>query len=276
MADVPDYATRLRLQHRAIADDYRRCFGDMLNGWFGPSPGDADDRMSVVDLACGDGGFTRLWADVVSPDRGGRVLGYDNDPEFLEAASVMTDRAEYPDVHFDLFDAVNPSETEPIHDLVFCADSFQSIDDHDAVIKTMCKLARPGGVVVISETDNAHDIVVSVPVEVDVRLRSIEVERLDPVKRRGYAFGRHAVAGLRKAGLNDVGYRSFCVDRVAPLDEPTTQWIARHMSDRIDALLLDHDDPVFVHMHPDGAQFVLNDPDTVLTYTKAFAYGRRS
>ena len=265
-ADLPDYARRLQLQHAAFKKDYAACLTEFL----------ADvDRTKVADIACGDGGFTRLLA------RAGGVreaVGFDNDDDYLRAARSMSRRSDT-EPRYDRLNATDPAgvgDARDAFDVVFCADSFQSIDDHDALVQTMIAMTRPGGRVWVTETDNAHDVIVSIPVEVDVRLRRLELQNMSEEKFDGYAFPRKAIGLFRARGLSDVHVHTTSLTRTGPIDDATRAWLDHHMADRIDVLRLSNDDPVRRHAHPDGDRYFAKDEDALVTYLRYWIGGRKA
>ena len=265
-ADLPDYARRLQLQHAAFESEYAACLSEFLSNV---------NRTKAADIACGDGGFTRLLARI---DGVQEAVGFDNDDDYLRAARALSpgSRSGLRYARLDVTDPADLGGARDAFDVVFCADSFQSILDHDSLVQTMIAMARPGGRVWVTETDNAHDLIVSIPVDVDVRLRRLELQNLSGVKSDGYAFPRKAIGLFRAHGLSDVRVQATSLTRTGPIDDAARAWLDHHMADRIDALDLSDDDPVRRHAHPDGDRYFAKDDDALVTYLRYWIEGRKA
>ena len=251
---VPDYAQRLHLQHIAFEDAYR----SWLSLYLSP------ERInSVIDIACGDGGWTRLIRQVCP---NASLVGTDVDSDYLELAR---ERSPGMDIRHRRFNILDDEWSDEPADVVFCADSFQSISDHAGLIAGMTKLARPGGMVLVTETDNLHDLVVNVPAEASLALHQCEVDCLDETSLRGYRFPTFAVELLRRVGLGTPQVQSHSVDWVGPIAGSRREFLDRHFSDRLDAL---PGAPSLVrrHYHPDSDEYFAASPNCVVTYRRYF------
>ena len=71
---LPNFATGLAAEHRAHANELRQIIAEL-----GLTPG-----QRVLDMACGDGSFTKLLAERVKSN--GAILGIDVSPAMLETA----------------------------------------------------------------------------------------------------------------------------------------------------------------------------------------------
>ena len=262
-SSLPDYAERLRLQHLALGGHYRR--------WFGALSPDAEIR-TIADIACGDGGFSRILSDVF-PDAA--ITGLDVDPQYLEAAREAS--AEGCRIDYRQHDVLSGSLDETF-DLVFCADSFQSIQDHQDLIEAMAAMTSDDGIVMITETDNVNDLVGGVPPEVELTLRQIELETLDNSARAGHCFPRDVVRHLRRAGLANVTLTSRTADFVGPLPNDLRRWLDRHFDDRLNALKdsgKDVPDDVAAYYDPTGERYFAAAENCIVTFLRYFAFATK-
>lgn len=289
--ELPDYALCLRLEHDAFASELRAMLADLLRA--GCSASEAADsehagsfsgqsassaRRAIADVACGDGFYSRLLADI---DPNHHVVGIDSSEAFLAAArdatpSQLADRLAFRSGDLLTLDGVE--ELAGRFDAVFCIDSLESITDHELLLRQVVRLCRPGGIVVITETDNLHDLIGSWPPAVGNLLHRLEWESLADSAREGYAFPRYASALLRSAGLAEVAVRSYTFDRNGPLDDLTRSWLAEYFRHRLDAIsggTARELEQLRRHLHPDGEEYFANSPHSLLTYLRFCIIGRK-
>ena len=94
-------------------------------------------EQSILDLGCGTGALTEQLSGM-----GRRVLGVDSSPEMIERA-----RAQHPELEFALCDALNlPYEGE--WDVVFSNAVFHWIGDHGALLRSIHRALKPGGLLI--------------------------------------------------------------------------------------------------------------------------------
>lgn len=292
--ELPEYARCLRLEHAAFAGELRGMLADLLLVGFSrseavsssgvessgsssrPSAGSA--RREIADVACGDGFYSRLLTEI---DPSHHVVGIDSSEAFLAAArdalpSQLADR-----LAFKAGDILTLDGLEGLagrFEVIFCIDSLESITDHETLLRQMIRLCRPRGIVVVTETDNLHDLIGSWPPEVENILHRLEWEALDEADREGYAFPRYASALLRSAGLTEVAVRSYTFDRGGPLDDLTRKWLAEHFRNRLGALsggTAEELEQLRRHLHPDGEEYFAGSPDSLLTYLRFCIIGRK-
>ena len=257
---LPDYAERLRLQHVAFGAEFEEAFRRVL-----------DDLRpaAVADVACGDGSFTRMLSRIFPS---AKIVGIDVDENFLRSARQTTESSRIRFEHRNvLTDAV---ETESFN-LVFCADSFQSIEDHGRLLRRMHRMLHPGGHLMVTETDNLHDLILSLEPERELELRSIECSQQSGPRRDGWVFPRHVTSYFRELELSNICFDTVTVNRVAPLDEPVAAWLRRHLEDRLDAAGISASSDLGRRMHPEGDEFIGNDSDLALTFLRYVATGHR-
>ena len=115
----------------------------------------------VLDLGCGDG---QVLAGV--PRRELRVIGVDLVPEMVQQAA-----ARHPEDTYLVADATNIPLPDGSVDVVVCAGMLEYVPETAAVLRSMRRVLRPGGTVLISFPNRAC---------VFVRLRALE-RRLERV-----------------------------------------------------------------------------------------------
>jgi ubiquinone/menaquinone biosynthesis C-methylase UbiE len=103
---------------------------------------------SVLDVASGPGAVARLAAAIVGPD--GRVVASDISPAMLAvAAAKPVDPAwapiDYLECPVSAIDAADGS-----FDAVLCQQGLQFFPDRGRAVEEMCRVVRPGGVVMVS------------------------------------------------------------------------------------------------------------------------------
>ncbi len=95
----------------------------------------------ILDLGCGDGKVT---AEIAACLRGGSVVGVDNSPSMIELASERYPATEYPNLSFEVMDAVDLSFEERF-DIVFSNATLHWVKDHGQVVAGLYRCLRPGG-----------------------------------------------------------------------------------------------------------------------------------
>ena len=192
---LPGYAPTLLAYHRAFAEELRETVDGLPI-----RPGDR-----VLDLACGDGVYSRWLAERVGDS--GSVMAVDLSPAFLELAhraldgDALADRIEF--VQGDLQHLPIPDDA---FDLVWCAQNLYSLPDPVDALRRMERAARPGGLVAVFENDEFHHVLLPWPVEIEVAIRRAEL--VGPRSRSPTSPGNSTSADT-------------CVGSSGPPDSPT-------------------------------------------------------
>jgi ubiquinone/menaquinone biosynthesis C-methylase UbiE len=183
----------------------------------------------VLDLACGDGAFTRWFAEA-----GTDVLAIDLSPAFLEVAQREV-RPEFTPgrVRFIRGDFRRLPLDDDRFDFVWCAQSLYSLPDPLDALQAMRRKAKPGGVVAVIENDEFHHVLLPWPIEIELALRRAElaahIERSR--KPRKFYVGRQLLELFHDAGLSDCRQRTWTFDRQAPLEPSERAFFAHHLRD---------------------------------------------
>jgi SAM-dependent methyltransferase len=110
---------------------------------------DVPRGISALDVGCGGGNVTRQIARRVGPS--GRVVGIDFDLEVLECARLDAKAAGLDNVEFRTGDARSPGGGP--YDLVWARFVLCHLAGPEAVLAGLVGALRPGGVLVIEDTD---------------------------------------------------------------------------------------------------------------------------
>src|SRR5262249_29968498 len=144
---LPAYAQLLLHSHLAFEPELRATVGSLPL-----RPGDR-----ILDLACGDGTYSRWLAECLGA--GGGVLALDRSPAFLELArKAMPPHFLGHRVGLVQADIDRLPLRDGSFDLVWCAQSLYSLPDPVEALRRMARAARPGGIVAVLENDEFHHV----------------------------------------------------------------------------------------------------------------------
>lgn len=176
----------------------------------------AGDR--VLDVGSGSGVDTLSLAGMVG---GGLIVGVDSDESMVVAANQQRPSGN-PGVvlvHLPADGAALPF-CDGSFDGVRCERLLQHVRDVDAVVNEMLRVLRPGGSVVLLDTDWATLSIDASDVDLERRLVRYKAERLT---RNGTA-GRQLFRLLRAAGLDDVNVVPFPLTASFELFRVVSMW----------------------------------------------------
>ena len=160
---LPAYEPMLAAYHRAFATELRAVVGalPMAAG------------QIVLDMACGDGAYSRWLAERVGPS--GRVAAVDVRPDYLEIAreDVSEPPLEWLAASIDALPFADDT-----FDLCWCAQSFYSLPDPTDALRHMLRVTKPGGIVAVLEDDTLHSVLLPWPIEVELAVRVAELTAL--------------------------------------------------------------------------------------------------
>ncbi|MEV6621704.1 methyltransferase domain-containing protein [Amycolatopsis sp. NPDC051106] len=282
--DDIDWADRLAQLRMADALD-AGALAPVARRLLGRVPG----RPTVLDVGCGAGGMSVLFARELARGDGGTVVLLDATPELLaEARRAVTEAAggdvEVVGVHGDLADP-RVAERVPAADLVWASGVVHHVGDQQAALCALARLLRPGGVLAIGEGGLEMRCL---PWDVGVGRPGLE-NRLLAARAEWFAGMRAGLPGsvampygwpraLREAGLEDVESFGALIDHPMPgsdlLREYVVQrvgWLAESAGDRLDA---DDRATVAALTDPGGPHFLARRDDLFLFGAKAIHCGR--
>jgi ubiquinone/menaquinone biosynthesis C-methylase UbiE len=216
---LPAYAPLLLSQHRAFEPEFREIVAALP-----VRPGDF-----VLDLACGDGAYTRWLAEA-----GTNVIAVDLSREFLEVAQGDI-RPEFTGdrVRFVRSDFRRLPFGDDHFDFVWCAQSLYSLPDPLEALKIMRRKTKPGGFVGVIENDEYHHVILPWPIEIELALCRAElvahIERSHSPRK--FYVGRQLLKLFHAAGLSACRQQTWTFDRQAPLEPSVRAYFERHLRD---------------------------------------------
>ncbi len=166
-----------------------------------------------LDLGCGPGYFSELAAGELVPE--GRVTGVDVDGALLEPARRRaTERGSA--IEYVLASGVDIPLPDDAVDFAYARFLFQHLDRPMDVLAEMRRVVRPGGVVMVMDTDDAGLLVHPEPPGWAALLEAAARSQADRGGDRG--VGRRLRGMLVDAGLDDVraSARILTTDHVPP------------------------------------------------------------
>ncbi len=157
----------------------------------------------LVDAGCGEGSTSKLMHEILDRRYGyGELTLLDYSGKRLTAAREQLAGAEIPVnyVQCDIHQIPAPSGWA---DFVFCRFVFEYLDSPRAAFDELCRIAKPGGKVVVGDLDNNCLIHYPMPEKLERQLRQItsvlqERHCFDPFA------GRKLYAMFHNAGLHDI------------------------------------------------------------------------
>lgn len=282
--DDIDWAERLRSLRMAEALDAeptRVAARRLLEG--------LPDRPTILDVGCGAGGMSVLFAEELA-SAGARIVLVDaTEPLLVEAHKAVTaaagDKAVVETVHADVADGGLP-EKLPAADLVWASRVVHHLPDQQAALRTLARLARPGGLVALSEGGLDFNCL---PWDLGIGRPGLE-ERLLAARGEWFAEMRAGIPGvvpmpygwntaLHQAGLDDVDSFGVLVHHPAPGSEllrefvvERVRWFADVAGDR---LTPDDRETAAALVDPAKAAFLGARQDLFLLGVKTIHCGRR-
>ncbi len=196
------------------------------------------ERPTVVDVGCGAGGMSVLFARELSRGGGGTVVLVDATPKLLAEAerAVAEVAGDSVDVVGLLGDLTDPALAVPAADLVWASGVVHHIGDQQAALRTLAGLLRPGGVLAISEGGLEMRCL---PWELGVGRPGLE-QRLLAARASWFARMRAGAPGsvampygwpraLREAGLQDVESFGALIDHPMPGSDLLREYVVHRV-----------------------------------------------
>lgn len=160
---------------------------------------------SVLDLGCGPGLDTIEIGLRVGAK--GKVVGVDHDEQMVAIANRRAKEWKVADwcVH-QCRDGSRFLDNDDTYDATRAERILQHVDDPEALFREMVRVTRPGGRIVVADTDYSSVSVDTKCLDVEWTLRKIRADRL----KNGYA-GRQLYGLFRKYALDELHVEAFPV-----------------------------------------------------------------
>ncbi len=268
--ELPEYAGELAAFHQAFLAE--------LTALIALLP--LAPNMRVLDVGCGDGFYTRLFADrLISP---GAMVGLDISAACLALARRnIASREARCEVSFVAGDVAELPVPRDSFDLVWCAQSLYSLPDPVEAVRQMSIAAKPGGLVAIFENDTLHQLLLPWPGGLEIALRAAEYASLAAESPRPsrYYVGRRLPSVLAAAGLEPLVFRTQCIDRQAPIDRALESFLQSYLQ-RLVERVGPHLTRQSLHevkelIDPDNSAYLPRQPHFTLSWLNVLAWGRR-
>ena len=226
-----------------------------------------------IDVGCGVGLYTLWLAQAVGPD--GRVLGIEPSAERVEAARALVgDRLWPPRLEFQVGDGVEIEAPAASFDWLWCGNVLHHIPDTQAALKEFARVLRPGGRIVVMESQTLAAMFLPGHPSLERRIQEAESERSrEEAGARTFQERRQrTLESLREANLADVAHETHLLQCRAPLTAAARDYIetvvfGRNWGERLRPLLSSEDWARRTTLcDPQSPEYVLARPDYYCLY----------
>jgi demethylmenaquinone methyltransferase / 2-methoxy-6-polyprenyl-1,4-benzoquinol methylase len=226
-----------------------------------------------IDVGCGVGLYTLWLAEAVGPD--GQVLGIEPSAERVEAARALVgDRLPPPRLEFQVGDGVEMDAPGGRFDWLWCGNVLHHIPDTQAALKEFARVVKPGGRIVIMESQTLPAMFLPGHPSLERRIQEAESERSrEEAGARTFQERRQrTLEALREANLADVAQETHLLQCRAPLTAAARAYIetvvfGRNWGERLRPLLSSEDWARRTALcDPQSAEYVLARPDYYCLY----------
>ena len=237
-------------------------------------------EMRVLDLACGDGFYTRRISRRLG--RGGAVTGVDLNPAYLDEARQSAER-ERSGAAIDFvaasFDGL--PFADDTFDFAWCAQSLYSLPEPVLVVEHVARVLRPGGVLAVLENDTMHQVFLPWPARLELPLRTAELRALERATGHPSKFyvGRHLPAVFAAAGLEPLTRSTHAFDRQAPLGDAEQRLLQSYLDEVTDRVAPYLEAPFLDELRalrdPASPRHLLKQPHLTMTWLNVLALARK-
>jgi len=186
-----------------------------------------------LDVGCGVGLYALWLAEAVGAR--GSVVGIEPSAERVEAARELAGHVlSPPRLEFREGDATKLDVADATVDWVWCGDVLHHVQDTAGALAEFARVVRPGGRVVIKESQLLHGLLLPGHPALERRLRQAETDfsRHEGGEYSFEARRQRTLASVRAAGLAVEGFRTYVLERRAPLPAAARDYIQRVVFDR--------------------------------------------
>jgi ubiquinone/menaquinone biosynthesis C-methylase UbiE len=181
----------------------------------------------VLDLGCGPGLWTPMFAEKVRPN--GKVTAVDFDEALIDYARNNPENRRYGGVvEFRVDDFYNISFPDNTFDLAFFGNCFAYVTDQQSVLREQKRVVTVGGRVVAKDFDGAILVVHPIDPVLSGRVLAATAQGLQkrpPQVHFDNYVGRKLHGALGKAGLLDVKTTTYAIQMVPPLSQEAKRYI---------------------------------------------------
>ena len=235
-----------------------------------------------LDAGCGVGLWALWLAEAVGPQ--GRVVGIEPSAERVEAArALIADALPATRLEFRRGDATAIDAPDATFDWVWCGDVLHHVQETHRALREFVRVLRPDGRIIVKESQLLHALFLPGHPALERRLRQAEMEAS---RHEGGEFSfeerrQRTLAWLRAAGLRVETFRTYLLERRAPLPEAAQDYIQRvvferNWGPRIHDLIAPGDREQRSAVCDAGSPaFILDDPDYYCLYPISVLAARR-
>jgi demethylmenaquinone methyltransferase/2-methoxy-6-polyprenyl-1,4-benzoquinol methylase len=186
-----------------------------------------------LDVGCGMGLYAVWLARAVGAR--GRVVGVEPSAERVEAARALVgSELPAPRLEFREGDATKLDVPDAAFDWIWCGDVLHHVQDTRAALGEFARVVRPGGRIVVKESQLLQGIFLPGHPALERRLRQAEME-FSRHEGGEYSFEerrQRTLASVRAAGLSVESFRTYVLERRTPLPEAARDYIQHVVFDR--------------------------------------------
>jgi ubiquinone/menaquinone biosynthesis C-methylase UbiE len=186
-----------------------------------------------LDVGCGVGLYTQWLAEAIGPH--GQVLGIDPSAERLATArhligqNLPTTRLE-----FRQGDGTALAAADESFDWVWCGDVLHHIDQPVVALKEFRRVLRPGGRIIIKESQVVQALFLPGHLELEKQLQRAEIHysRHEAGARSFQERRQRTMESMGEAGLTTIKLRTYVIERQAPLPQSAWDYIQHVVFER--------------------------------------------
>lgn len=186
-----------------------------------------------VDVGCGVGLYALWLADVIGP--AGRILAIDPSAERIAEAEQRINAAPQADrINLRLADGTAIDEPDDSFDWVWCSDVLHHIEEGVMALKEFARIVRPGGRILIKESQVLRALLLPGHLDLERQLQRADVEfqKQEAGEHSFQERRQRTYQTMLQAGLCEINVRTIIVQRQAPLDNITKQYLQKAIFDR--------------------------------------------
>ena len=186
-----------------------------------------------LDVGCGAGLFAVWLAEAIGAR--GRVVGIEPSAERADAARELVGRGPIGSrLEFRAGDATKLAALDASFDWVWCGDVLHHIQETGKALSEFARVVRPGGQIVVKESQLLHGAFLPGHPALERRLRQAEMEWS---RHEGGEFSfeerrQRTLASLGAAGLSVETFRTYLLERRAPLPHAARDYIQHVVFER--------------------------------------------